>query len=253
MEKFRRLKKDEIECRVGQVAKTGSISLLLYKDARVDQKILDETFGMFSWQKRYERDSKGNLFCIVAIKSPDGEWVEKSDVGTESNMESIKGEASDAFKRACFNWGIGRELYTAPQIWVKPTDYKPGGKGTYDKFVVVDLGYDKSGNITKLKIENRSLKKIVFDWKDGEVEKSPDEEKAPDEQKTTESDIARIAAQKISATKINALRKRMVIDKVSEVKLLKLYKLKSLEDMNEGTLSQIVSTWGAEIIPKCAY
>lgn len=235
MDQFRTLTKDEIECRVGQLSKTESISLLLYKDARVDQKMLDETFGMFGWQKRYERDSKGNLFCTVSIKSPDGEWIEKSDVGTESNMESTKGEASDAFKRACFNWGIGRELYTAPQIWIKPTDYKKGGKSTYDKFVVTDIGYDKSGNIIRLEIENRSLKKTVFKWSSGEKEESPAESNG-----------------KISTSKISQLRKQMDADKVSEVKLLKHLGLKGLDEMTEDTLSVVVNTWSSEIVPKCA-
>lgn len=236
MDKFRRLTKDEIECRVGQRSeKTESISLLLYKDARVDQKILDEAFGMFGWQKRYERDNKGNLFCIVSIKSPDGEWIEKSDVGTESNMESIKGEASDAFKRACFNWGIGRELYTAPQIWIKPTDYKKGGKSTYDKFIVTDIDYDDIGNIVRLEIENRSLKKRVFKWSSGDAEESPAETNG-----------------KISANKISQLRKQMDADKVSEVKLLKHLNLKGLDEMTEEMLTKVVNSWSTEIVPKCA-
>lgn len=236
MDKFRRLTKDEIECRVGQRSeKTESISLLLYKDARVDQKMLDEAFGMFGWQKRYERDNKGNLFCIVSIKSPDGEWIEKSDVGTESNMESIKGEASDAFKRACFNWGIGRELYTAPQIWIKPTDYKKGGKSTYDKFIVTDIDYDDIGNIVRLEIENRSLKKRVFKWSSGDAEESPAETNG-----------------KISANKISQLRKQMDADKVSEVKLLKHLNLKGLDEMTEEMLTKVVNSWSTEIVPKCA-
>lgn len=237
MDKFRRLTKDEIECRVGQRSeKTESISLLLYKDARVDQKMLDETFGMFGWQKRYERDNKGNLFCIVSIKSPDGEWIEKSDVGTESNMESIKGEASDAFKRACFNWGIGRELYTAPQIWVKPTDYKKNNKNsTYDKFIVTDIDYDDIGNIVRLEIENRSLKKRVFKWSSGDAEESPAETNG-----------------KISANKISQLRKQMDADKVSEVKLIKHLNLKGLDEMTEEMLTKVVNSWSTEIVPKCA-
>lgn len=237
MDKFRRLTKDEIECRVGQRSeKTESISLLLYKDARVDQKMLDEAFGMFGWQKRYERDNKGNLFCIVSIKSPDGEWIEKSDVGTESNMESIKGEASDAFKRACFNWGIGRELYTAPQIWVKPTDYKKNNKNsTYDKFIVTDIDYDDIGNIVRLEIENRSLKKRVFKWSSGDAEESPAETNG-----------------KISANKISQLRKQMDADKVSEVKLLKHLNLKGLDEMTEEMLTKVVNSWSTEIVPKCA-
>lgn len=110
---FRKLKAEEIDCRVSQIA-SNYCTLLLYKDARVDQNILDETVGAMNWQKRYVRD---NANCIVGIwDNEKQQWVEKEDTGTESFSEAEKGLASDSFKRACFNWGIGRELYTAPSI-----------------------------------------------------------------------------------------------------------------------------------------
>jgi Uncharacterized protein conserved in bacteria len=116
MEKeIRNLRADEIDCRVQSVVKTGCI-LLLYKDARCDMRILDETYGPENWQRRHY-ECKGNLFCSVGIKLGD-EWVWKDDCGSESNTEKEKGESSDSFKRACFNWGIGRELYTSPFIWI---------------------------------------------------------------------------------------------------------------------------------------
>ena len=106
---IRLLKADEIECRAAMVSEKG-LSLLLYKDARVDQKILDETFGIFGW-KRSHQCIDGNLYCTVEIFDRDsGTWVAKQDVGTMSNSENEKGQASDSFKRACFNWGIGRGL-----------------------------------------------------------------------------------------------------------------------------------------------
>lgn len=115
--KFRNLHADEIECRVGTQTEKG-VSLLMYKDARVDMRLLDEVVGCMNWQRRHELIN-GNLFCTVSIKDEDtGAWVEKQDVGTESNTEKEKGQASDAFKRACFNWGIGRELYTCPFVWI---------------------------------------------------------------------------------------------------------------------------------------
>ena len=118
---IRLLKADEIECRIATINEKG-LSLLLYKDARVDQKILDETFGIFGW-KRSHQCIDGNLYCTVEIFDKDsGEWISKQDVGTMSYSEKEKGQASDSFKRACFNWGIGRELYTAPFIWI------PAGK-----------------------------------------------------------------------------------------------------------------------------
>ena len=127
---FRLLKPDEIDCRIGQVTKKG-ITLLLYKNARCDMNILDETVGADRWQRKHY-DVKGNLYCSVGIKTGN-EWVWKDDCGTESNTEKEKGEASDSFKRACVNWGIGRELYTAPFIFVAvPTEeYTANGKTYY--------------------------------------------------------------------------------------------------------------------------
>lgn len=114
---FRTLRADEIEVRVGQKKKDGTKqSLLLYKDARCDMALLDEVVGAMNWKREHTRD---NANCIVSIWDREkAQWVSKEDTGTESNTEKEKGLASDSFKRACFNWGIGRELYTAPQIWV---------------------------------------------------------------------------------------------------------------------------------------
>lgn len=160
---FRKLTANEIDCRVASSNKDGSLMLLLYKDARVDQNILDETFGIFGWQRKHEVIN-GNLYCTVSVKNPEtGEWVSKQDVGVESNTEKEKGQASDSFKRACFNLGIGRELYTAPSIWISKGNYTPNEKGsTYDRFSVTEIGYDGDGNIDKLVIRNNKLKKIVF-------------------------------------------------------------------------------------------
>lgn len=127
---MRALRADEIEVRVGQVFERG-VSMLLYKNARTDMAILDEVYGSEFWQKSYRRDENGNLFCKISVWNDTiKEWVSKEDCGTESNTEKEKGEASDAFKRAGFNWGIGRELYTAPFIWLQvATVPNPNGKG----------------------------------------------------------------------------------------------------------------------------
>lgn len=118
--KIRNLRADEIELRTKQFSDgNASVLLLPYKDARCDMKILDETFGVYGWQRTHAVIND-NLFCSISIKNPDtGEWISKEDVGTESNTEKEKGEASDAFKRAATNVGIGRELYTAPAIWIR--------------------------------------------------------------------------------------------------------------------------------------
>lgn len=173
MNEIRLLNADEIECRVGQTGiisgKNGAenkawCSLLLYKDARCDQRIMDEVFGVFGWQKRYEVIN-GGLFCTVSIyDDKKQQWVEKQDIGTESNTEAKKGEASDAFKRACFCIGVGRELYTAPKIFVTLNsgewDEVQGKAKLKAKtiFVVTEIGYDEKRNINKLTIVDKDGK-----------------------------------------------------------------------------------------------
>ena len=131
--KFRDLRAEEIESRVQSVKQNGLV-LLLYKDARCDQNILDETVGSLNWQRHHNRD---NANCVVSIWDENKQqWIEKEDTGTESNTEAEKGLASDSFKRACFNWGIGRELYTAPFIWIPGDKCNINNGKCYDKFVV---------------------------------------------------------------------------------------------------------------------
>ena len=161
---FRTLKASEIELRIATINQKG-LTLLLYKDARVDQNILDETVGAYNWQRHHSRE---NANCIVAIwDEGKKQWIEKEDTGTESFTEKEKGLASDSFKRACFNWGIGRELYSAPFIWISAEDanIKQGGNGKmqcYDKFVVEQILYDENRNIVALSIRNTTMKKRVF-------------------------------------------------------------------------------------------
>ena len=189
MIKFRKLEANEIDARVATISEKGC-SLLLYKDARVDQNLLDEVVGADRWQRKHELIG-GNLYCTVSIYFPEsGMWVEKQDVGTESNTEKEKGQASDSFKRACFNWGIGRELYTAPFIWIKPElvniEPKNGKYSTKDTFSVKEIGYDEKGNIDKLVIYNDKQKKIAYTFgntneKVAKVEESNDAYPSRDE------------------------------------------------------------------------
>lgn len=156
---FRLLRADEIECRVQSVKPQGLV-LLLYKDARCDQNILDETVGQMNWQRHHSRD---NANCTVSIWDDNKQmWVEKEDTGTESNTEKEKGLASDSFKRACFNWGIGRELYSAPFIWISSQDCRIKDGRCYDKFVVSHIAYDKSRRISELEIVNTSISRVVY-------------------------------------------------------------------------------------------
>lgn len=189
---FRDLRADEIDVRVQSIKDKG-LSLLLYKNARCDMNILDETVGPENWQRDHY-DCKGNLFCRVGINchmtresglNSSGidhyqEWIWKSDCGTESNMDKQKGEASDSFKRACFNWGIGRELYTAPFIWVKANDCNIKTSGNKficnDKFVVSKIKIENK-KIIELEIFNEDKDKTVFKMNGGNT-KQADEPKA---------------------------------------------------------------------------
>lgn len=164
---FRDLRADEIECRVAQAKGTG-VSLLLYKDARCDQNILDESVGAYNWMRQHTRD---NANCIVSIWDKEKQqWISKEDTGTESNTEKEKGLASDSFKRACFNWGIGRELYTAPFIWIKPEDctaLKQNGDRwqCYDSFDVEKIVIENK-RIVAISIKNTKTGKRCFVWQD---------------------------------------------------------------------------------------
>lgn len=155
MKDIRLLKANEIDVRV-QMVNQNYISVLLYKDARVDMKILDETFGPMNWQRRHDVINN-NLFCTVSIYDEDKkQWISKQDVGIPSYTQAEKGEASDSFKRACINIGIGRELYSAPAIFITP---QPGevtqNKNKYQtksRFYVKEIEYADNREIAHLTI-----------------------------------------------------------------------------------------------------
>lgn len=149
MMKFRTLRADEIDVRIGNTNREKTkANLLLYKDARCDMAVLDECVGPMNWQRSHSRD---NANCTVSIWDEEKkQWISKEDTGTESRTEAEKGLASDSFKRACTCWGIGRELYTAPQIWVPYTEKK------YEKYSVAEIGYDQNREINRLAIADKT-------------------------------------------------------------------------------------------------
>ena len=177
--KFRELKAEEIKCRLARETATG-IQLLLYKDARVDMAILDETVGIARWQREhYVVD--GVVYCRVGVKI-DNEWIWKSDCGVESFADGEKGESSDSFKRACVNFGIGRSLYTAPFIWIKKADYSLNDKGKCaDSFSVLAIDI-QDGEIKGLQVKNDKSGNTVYTFGTlrGGMRKAPEAPKAPD-------------------------------------------------------------------------
>ena len=228
MNMIRLLRADEIECRVSTISEKG-VSLLLYKDARVDQRILDETFTPLGWQRTHQ-SIDGNLYCTVEIwDEAKRQWIAKQDVGTMSYTEKEKSQASDSFKRACFNIGIGRELYTAPDfIWVTADKVKIQKKGenkfvTYDRFHVQSIEYNDQREISALVIAN-SWNKVVYSW------------------------IAlRAAAQKpvengLSQSQMSNLQKELARTGVALEAVLERYHLNRPEDMDLDTYKQAMSS-----------
>lgn len=163
---FRKLTADELEARVASVG-ISSLTVLIYKNARVDMAVLDETVGPMNWARDH-KELKGNIYCGIGIYDTfKSEWVWKWDCGAESYTEKEKGEASDSFKRAGFNWGIGRELYTCPPIFFDKSDViikqKNGKDTTYDHFAVEEIEYDGDKVSRLVVVDEKTQAKFVWD------------------------------------------------------------------------------------------
>ena len=208
--KFRELKASEIEARVSTISDKGC-SILLYKNARCDMNVLDETVGEMNWQRDH-KEIKGNMYAGIGIWDAEKQmWIWKWDCGTESYTEGEKGEASDSFKRAGFNWGIGRELYTAPFIWMKADQInlaeKNGKKTTYDTFKVEAIEYT-IGKISYLKVVDNKTKSVFIYGKSRELQEENINDLISEEEFNRITDLIRKA-------------------NVNEEKLLKQYKIES--------------------------
>jgi hypothetical protein len=227
---IRLLNASEIECRVGTINGKG-LSLLLYKDARVDMKMLDEIYGVNNWQRKHEVIG-GNLYCTVSVWDEDKEqWISKMDVGTKSRTEMEKGESSDAFKRACVNWGIGRELYTAPFIWVSAEkcniQQKDGKYISYDKFRVSSISYNENREITGLTIINQDGN-FVYRM----AAKGAEQAQAP-----AQNNAAGQVDEQIKAINKELARTGVALDTV-----LKRYGVASLQEMDEPTCKKALNS-----------
>ena len=239
---FRLLRADEIDCRVASCNEYG-VQLLLYKDARCDQNILDETVGAMNWQRKHTRD---NANCIVGIWDDDKkQWIEKEDTGKESFTEAEKGLASDSFKRACFNWGIGRELYTAPQMFVKAENLKTLKKETYqgkdkwvckDTFTVTDIGYEGNKLVYVKIVNDKNSIPVIFGKNPNATAPAP----APKAVAKKEADIA---SAKISQEKADTLANLAVKDGVPLSRIVTLYKVADIESMTEKQHKNCMDNW----------
>ena len=221
MNQIRLLRHDEIECRVGTISEKG-LSLLLYKDARADMRILDETFGCLNWQRSHQMIGS-SLYCTVSVWDNDKQqWISKMDVGTESYTEKEKGQASDSFKRACVSLGIGRELYTAPFIWVSANKVNIQKKGekvfTYDKFRLTDITYNESREIVGLVIVNQDSK-VVYS----------------SQERYDSKPISKSVSQKIENEKSQKINKELARTGVALDTVLQRYGVKSVDEMTDDT------------------
>lgn len=236
---IRLLRADEIECRVSIVKEKG-LSLLLYKDARVDQRILDETFGPFGWQRSHQCID-GNLYCTVSVyDKTTGIWIAKQDVGTTGYTEKEKSQASDSFKRACFNWGIGRELYSAPFIWV------PAGKATIrhdkskdrlycnDNFSVRSIGYDDNREIDALTIvDDTNNGQTVYEMRTGKTAENPDRDADTGRKRNVEAGI--------SSRQIGSLKKELERTGVQMDEVKERYHIEQPEQMTEEIYKRVMT------------
>lgn len=232
---FRKLRADEIDVRVGSVTSKGA-SLLLYKDARCDMNVLDESVGKMRWKRDHSRD---NANCTVSIWCKElQQWISKEDVGTESNTEKEKGLASDSFKRACVNWGIGRELYSAPFIFanceVEVKNNKNVLKG-HKKFKCSHIAYDESGNISELIIIDEG-NKSVFNYSLNGKKSAP----APATTKKEKAEPTPAPKVEVeSEPKVDKKQKAiLLITKLSVEKNISM-NLATLKDMSESELKEI--------------
>ncbi|MCD8363734.1 MAG: hypothetical protein LUC98_12405 [Lachnospiraceae bacterium] len=240
---IRLLRANEIECRVGFISAKG-LSLLLYKDARVDMKILDEVYGANNWQRRHEVIG-GNLYCTVSIWDEEKkQWISKMDVGTKSNTEKEKGEASDSFKRACFSHGIGRELYTAPFIWVGAgranIQARENRYVTSDKFKVASISYNENREIMGLTVINQEGK-VVYNL----VDKAAAQKQNTARSETTGPDIRNqeaVDAGKQAAANTEAINRELARTGVALDTILQRYGISNLGDMDEGTYRKAMNS-----------
>jgi hypothetical protein len=188
---------------------------------------LDETVGAMNWQRSHQLIGD-RLYCTVSVWDEDKkQWISKQDVGVESYTEKEKGQASDSFKRACFNLGIGRELYTAPFIWISEKDANiqnvNGKYTTYERFTVKDIGYDKEGRINKLVITNKSGH-VVFTM--GKV-----------------TEATEVTDKMISKAKINVINNAVgeIITKEQLDATLKHYNVEAISDLKESQACEIIN------------
>lgn len=255
---FRTLYAEEIELMVSEMT-PKFVKLLLYKDARCDQAILDETVGPMDWQRKHLRD---NANCIVSIWDSDKKmWIEKEDTGSESAIEREKGLASDSFKRACTNWGIGRELYSMPVVYFPKEDCNINASDGLcsDTFSVIEVNYEDR-KITRLVVKNNYTGKSYTSYAGGK----PWEVEAYTENNTTPSAAASVSKENekkekapvpkpvvstdpnevlVQEAHIATLKREIARTGIDEKALLSRYKKERFEDLTMANFNMAMKAF----------
>lgn len=250
---IRLLKENEIDCRVGTCTATG-FSILLYKNARVDMQILDEVYGNSNWQREH-KEIKGNLYCGVSIWDAEKQqWITKWDCGVESNTEKEKGESSDSFKRACFNVGIGRELYTAPFIWIEGR-VRENGRGGYvptlnmNTVKVSYISYDiVSREIIKLEIRDKSG--VLYSYNMADEYQAPRPQKKQDSKPVNVIKTEDVKKEMVQPKSVDAIVEKELT--LEEAKALPFRDGTTLNDKNDEQLQKFYETSKNEKYKKAA-
>ncbi|MGL5962508.1 MAG: Rad52/Rad22 family DNA repair protein [Cetobacterium sp.] len=235
---FRNLKTNEIEIRVQSVTQKGAV-LVPYVSSRCAMDILDETVSPMFWKR--EQLIKNNInHCILSIFNNDiKEWISKEDVGVASASEAVKGASSDSFKRACVNWGIGRELYSSPFLFanVKTLKDEKNNKWTlenkFQKFYVSRIEYDSLGNnITNIEIVDCKHNIVFTNYSNNSISRNFDNIKDVTPEKN-----------KIAINKIISVANEQTINNQ-----LSYHKIKNLSEANEAQLKMIWSYVNKSIV-----
>ena len=224
MIKFRNLRADELEVRVGEKRKDGKMTLLVYKDSRVDMRVLDETVGNDDWAVIYKREGD-TLLCGIGIYCEKHKaFIYKWAAGSPSNFEATKGEQSDSLKRAGFVWGIGRSLYSTPKIVVPESNAK---------FSVSKIEYDEDGMINELRI---------VDWNGNEVWRFVDGKVSSDIASEAEPEIDRHELLKIVC---GELKQEEGVDRQNLLKFFNYYEAKvdTFDKWNAMLIHRLWDKW----------
>lgn len=115
------LQPSEMEWRVQQQTKTGKLIVVPYLTNRTVMERFDRQFGWSGWSNDI-KEIDGGFLCTITVTMPDGQMVSKTDGASRTDIEPVKGGISDAMKRCAVQFGLGRDLYNFPRVFIETPD-----------------------------------------------------------------------------------------------------------------------------------